>query len=97
MEFDWDPAKSEANLSKHGISFEEARTVFDGPILTWVDDRRDYGEDRHISLGALSPSAVLIVIHTERGDKIRLISARKANRRERKVYHDYLAQAKESD
>jgi len=44
MEFDWDPAKSEANFNKHGISFEEARNVFDGPILTWVDDRRDYGK-----------------------------------------------------
>ena len=97
MEFDWDAAKSEANSNKHGISFDEAQDIFDGPVLTWVDDRQDYGENRHISLGALSPSAVLVVIHTERGDKIRLISARKANRRERKVYHDHLAQAKESD
>ena len=97
MEFDWDPAKSEANLNKHGISFDEARDIFDGPILTRVDDRQDYGENRHISLGALSPAAVLVVVHTERGDKIRLISARNANRRERKVYHDHLAQAQEGD
>ncbi len=97
MEFDWDPAKSAANLNKHGISFDEARNVFDGPILTWVDDRRDYGENRHVSLGALSPAAILVVIHTERGDKIRLISARNANRRERKVYYDHLAQAQEGD
>ena len=97
MRFDWDPAKNEANLNKHGISFNEARHIFDGPILTRVDDRQDYGENRAISLGAQSRDAVLVVVHTERGDKIRLISARKANRRERKVYHDHLAQAKESD
>ncbi len=93
MEFDWDPAKNEANLNKHGISFDEARHIFDGPILTRVDDRQDYGENRHISLGALSTAAVVVVIHTERGDKIRLISARNANHRERKVYYDHLKQA----
>ena len=97
MEFDWDPAKNDANLNKHGINFDEARHIFEGPILTRVDDREDYGENRHISLGALSPDAVLVVIHTERGDKIRLISARNANRRERKVYYDHLAQAQEGD
>ena len=91
MDFSWDPAKNEANLQKHGIGFDEARGIFDGPILTRTDDRQDYGEDRFISLGALSPDAVLIVVHTKRGDKIRLISARKANRRERKVYYDHLA------
>ncbi len=97
MEFDWDYAKNEANRKKHGISFDEAKHIFDGPTLTRADDRQDYGENRHISLGALSPDAVLVVIHTERGDKIRLISARNANRRERKVYYDHLAQAQEGD
>ena len=76
MEFKWDSAKNEANLKKHGISFDEARHIFDGPTLTRVDDRQDYGENRDISLGALSPDAVLVVVHTERGGKIRLISAR---------------------
>ena len=93
MEFDWDYAKNEANRKKHGISFNEAKHIFDGPTLTRVDDRQDYGENRHISLGELSPDAVLLIVHTKRGDKIRLISARKANHRERKVYYDYLAQA----
>ena len=74
MEFDWGHAKTEANLEKHGISFDEAKHIFDGPILTRADDRQDYGENRDISLGALSPDAVLVVVHTERGDKIRLIS-----------------------
>jgi len=97
MEFDWDSAKNEANLKKHGIGFVEAKHIFDGPTLTRADDRQDYGENRDISLGALSPEAVLVVVHTERGDKIRLISARKASRRERKVYYDHLAQAQKAN
>ena len=87
MYFEWDRAKNEANLERHGIGFDEAKHVFDGPVLTRADDRRDYGENRDISLGALSPDAVLVVVHTARGDKIRLISARRANRRERTVYY----------
>ena len=97
MEFDWDSAKNESNLKKHGISFDEAKHIFDGPTLTRVDDRQDYGENRDISLGALSPDAVLVVVHTERGGKIRLIPARKANRREGKVYYDHLAQAQKGN
>ncbi len=97
MEFDWDAAKNEANLKKHGISFDEAEHIFDGPTLTRADDRQDYGENRNISLGALSPDAVLVVVHTERRDKTRLISARKANRHERKVYYDHLAQAQKAN
>ncbi len=97
MEFEWDAAKDAANRQKHGISFDEARRIFDGPILTRVDDRMDYGEDREISLGAISPGGALVIVHTERSDKIRLISARKANRRERKVYDDYLKKALEGN
>ena len=97
MDFDWDTAKSEASLEKHGISFNEARHIFDGPVLTWVDDRKDYGETRFISIGALSPRAVLVVVHTERNGKIRLISARKANRQERKKYDGYLKETSQRD
>ena len=97
MLFDWDPAKNETNLKKHGISFDEARHIFDGPILTRADDRHEYSENRDISLGILSFDAVHVVVHTKRAGKIRLISARKANRRERKVYYDHLAQALEGN
>lgn len=97
MEFEWDPGKNRANLAKHGISFDEAKNIFDGPILTRSDDRAEYGENRDISLGALWPDGVLVVVHVERGETIRLISARKANRRERKVYYDHLGQAQERD
>ena len=97
MEYDWDTAKSEANLAKHGISFDDAKHIFDGPIVTWVDDRQDYGEIRYISIGTLSATAVLVVVHTERNGKIRLISARKANRQERKRYFDRLQEASQRD
>jgi uncharacterized protein len=90
MECVWDTAKSTANLAKHGISFDDAKHIFDGPTLTRIDNRRDYGEIRHISIGALAPTVVLVVVHTERNGKIRLISARKANRQERKRYFDCL-------
>ena len=97
MEYEWDPAKSEANLNKHGISFDEARYIFDGPTLTRIDDREDYGERRFISLGAISREATFVVVHTERGNRVRLISARKASRIERKVYRDNLEQTQRSD
>ena len=93
MEFEWDQSKDRANRRKHGVSFEEAKHIFDGPVLTRVDDREDYGEVREISLGMLSPDAPLLVVHTARGAKTRLISARKANRQERKIYYDYLERA----
>jgi len=71
MEFDWDSAKNEANRKKHGIGFDEANHIFDGPRLAWADNRQDYGDNQDISLGALSPDAILVVVHTEPGDKIR--------------------------
>lgn len=86
MEFEWDETKEQANLEKHGISFDEARQMFAGPVLTRIDDRQDYGEIREISLGLLSPDAPVVVAHTARGTKTRLISARKANNREKKVF-----------
>jgi hypothetical protein len=97
MDFEWDEEKDRPNRKKHGIGFDEARHIFDGPILTRIDDREDYGELREISLGLLSPDAPLMVVHTARGEKTRLISARRANRRERKIYYDYLERTFEAD
>ena len=97
MNFNWDPAKNEANQRKHGISFEVARHIFDGSILTRVDDRREYGENRDIRLGVLSPETVFVVVHTKRADKIRLITARKENVVKGKVYYDHLKQAFEGN
>ena len=59
MEFEWDPTKNEANLRKHGISFDESRHIFDGPILTRADDRQDFGENRDIGLGRYRPTSFL--------------------------------------
>ena len=97
MSFEWDHDKDLSNRQKHGISFDEAKHIFDGPVLTKIDDRDDYGEVREISIGTLSLTGVITVVHTQRGDNIRLISARKADRRERKIYYDYLQKTLERD
>ena len=92
MEFEWDEAKNRSNQDKHGISFEEAGEIFERPVLTWEDTRHDYRETRYISVGEIGDSVVvaLVVAHTPRGRKIRIISARRANARERKRYDAYL-------
>ncbi len=89
MEFEWDQAKNRSNLAKHGIRFEEASEIFSSPVLTWKDSRRDYGESRYVSVGRIGglPGVVIAVAHTQRARKTRIISARKANDRERNRYH----------
>lgn len=90
MGYEWDAAKNAANQIKHGISFEEARLIFEGFVLTGVDSRRDYGETRYTSIGAVEGVIVIVVVHTDRNDITRIISARLANRKERQKYHDHL-------
>jgi uncharacterized protein len=88
--FHWDPPKARANLKKHGVSFEEAATVFGDPLsLTIVDPEHSTpAEARLISLGLATSGRLLVVAHTESGDDIRLISARLATRRERRDYEE---------
>jgi hypothetical protein len=89
MDFEWDDAKAESNERKHGVSFTEAETVFGDPLsLTGYDPRHSDDEDRYITMGMSTEGRLLIVSHTDRGDKVRLISAREASRRERKDYED---------
>ena len=88
MEFEWDEAKNQTNVRKHGIGFDTARRIFEGTVATSADRRQDYGEERHISIGQVGAGAVIVVAHTERGGRIRLISARPASRKERKAYHE---------
>lgn len=88
MKFEWDEDKNQANIAKHGLRFEDAQRIFDGFTVDAVDDRIDYGEERIISLGLLDGIAVLAVIHTDRNDVYRIISARPANRKERKCYDE---------
>jgi uncharacterized protein len=91
LEFVWDPAKAVANIRRHGVSFPEASTAFADPnSLTVPDPDHSATEERWILLGLSTRSRLLIVAHTERGDVIRLISARKATRKERTVYEEEL-------
>ncbi len=84
MRFEWDPAKAKANIIRHGISFEDARAVFaDLNALELLDDTTE--EERWRLLGKAG-SEILMVVYTERGDRIRIISARKASKREQEVY-----------
>lgn len=87
--FQWDPAKAAANLRKHGVSFEEARTVFyDELAVQFFDPEHSSNEERFLLLGMSSEANLLLVCHCERagGDIIRIISARKATRNESRHY-----------
>ncbi len=87
ISFEWDPQKAEANFKKHGILFEEAKTVFDDPFyLDFYDPDHSDEEHRYIIIGRSQTDQVLFVSYTERGDTLRLISARKATRPERNSY-----------
>ncbi len=85
--FEWDIEKAKSNEQKHGISFDEASTVFAGPLsLTIQDPLHSENEERFILIGTSHKNRMLIVVHTERGDNIRIISARKATKNERLYY-----------
>ena len=87
MEFEWDSAKAEKNLAKHGVSFPEAATVFGDPLsMTYPDPDHSIREQRFITIGCSQDGRVLLVAHTDRAERIRIISARKATPRERKHY-----------
>ncbi len=89
IRFEWDPGKDKANQKKHGVSFEEAQSVFfDDYAIQFYDEGHSANEDRFIMLGMSINSRVLVVCHCERekGDTIRIISARKATLAERKHY-----------
>ena len=89
LSFEWDESKAKANLAKHGLSFEEASTVFGDPLsLTIPDPAHSQAEDRSIIVGNSHRQKLLVVVHTERGDNIRIISARRATRKERENYEE---------
>jgi len=87
MVFEWDAAKNEKNIDKHGIDFEDAIGIFAGPVLERPDDRRDYGEPRFIAFGVFDEREIAVV-YTIRGTRRRIISARRASKDERKAYRD---------
>lgn len=88
-EFEWDDDKAKSNLKKHSVSFEEAATIFNDPrIATISDPDHSEAEERFVSLGTSFIQRLLSVIHTERHERTRLISARKATKAERKSYEN---------
>lgn len=89
LRFLWDPRKAVSNERKHGIGFQEATTVFDDPLsVTIADPDHSLEEQRLLLLGRSNRGQVLVVAHSERGESIRIISARRVNRRERRVYEE---------
>ena len=88
-EFEWDPKKAKRNLRKHGVSFEEARTIFDDPdFISFLDEEHTDEEERQITIGMSDKLRLLMAAHTERKRLIRIISARKATKNEEKFYNE---------
>ena len=89
MKFEWDEDKNRENIRKHGIDFADAIEIFRHPMLTDLDNKRDYGEDRWRSIGLMkSTVAVVVYLEWDEENRIRFISARKALRHERKEYKE---------
>jgi uncharacterized DUF497 family protein len=89
MRFEWDENKATINLSKHSVSFEEAKTVFDDPLyIDFYDPAHSEDEERYLIVGESNQERLLIVSYTERGDSVRLISAREVTRTEREAYEE---------
>jgi hypothetical protein len=87
LSFEWDEGKASANLAKHGVSFSEASTVFADPLSRTIPDPlHSDDEGRFIIVGESAAGRALVVVHTHRGESVRIISARKATPRERKDY-----------
>jgi hypothetical protein len=89
MEIEWDPNKADSNLEKHGVPFDEAATAFGDPLsLTIADPDHSDGEERFVLLGQSFAGRLMVVVHTYRGERIRIISARIATKQERRSYED---------
>ncbi len=87
LEFEWHEEKAKENLSKHGVSFEEAKTVFNDPFsITIADPAHSLDEDRFVDIGLSATAQLLVVVYTERGTRIRLISCRRATKQEQRTY-----------
>jgi uncharacterized protein len=86
MRFQYDAAKAAANIRKHGVSFADAEGVFKDPLALTIEDPDAQGERRYVAIGLGSSGDLLVVIYTQRAEDYRLISARRATRKERKAY-----------
>jgi uncharacterized DUF497 family protein len=89
MEFEWNPDKAKSNYEKHDVAFEEAATVFNDLLsVTFPDPDHSVGESRYVIIGMSRFGQLLIVSHTDRGEKVRIISTRKATRQEQRFYEE---------
>jgi len=88
MRFQYDPIKAAANMRKHGVSFADAEDVFKDPLALTIEDPDAQGERRYVAIGLGHLGELLVVVYVERGVEYRLISARRATRKERKAYED---------
>ena len=96
MNFEWDEEKRRANIIVRGLDFADSWEIFEGPMLTGLDDRENYGEDRWIAIGLLK-GIVVVIVFTERGeDTIRVISLRKALKHERIKYEQAVRDGSEA-
>ena len=87
MKFEWDPKKAKRNLAKHGVSFEDAGAVFADPLAGTIPDPLHSGEEaRFVTLGHSAAGTLVVVVHAERGERSRIISARRATSSERQRY-----------
>lgn len=90
MQIEWDESKRKTNIRKHGIDFIDAAKIFEGDIVSIEDTRYNYGETRYLTLGLLN-GMVIVVVHTETEDVIRIISARKASKYEEINFYTQIA------
>jgi len=89
MEFEWNPIKAASNLAKHGVEFSDAATVFDDPLaITYHDLEHSDHEDRFITFGTTASGRLVVVVHVDREERTRIVSARNLTRRERKQYEE---------
>ena len=89
MRFEWDPKKAESNRKKHGITFQEASTVFGDPLaITFQDPDHSLKEERQITFGQSLQKRLIVISHTKRGDQTRIINARLMDRNERIIYEE---------
>ncbi len=89
MQFEWNPEKEKNNIKKHGISFHEAATVLEDELsVTFPDPDHSFFEHRSLTIGLSKKGNLLVVVHTDRSNAIRMITARKATKKERKFYEE---------
>lgn len=87
MKFEWDENKNKSNIQKHGVNFSDSAKIFERTMVVQLDERADYGENRWIGLGQLE-NIVIVIVFTRRNNSVRIISIRKANKQERRIYFE---------